>query len=68
MEICNFQDFTAALRDAGMTMGGENGEGVFTLCDRFGSNVAWHTGEPETDPWEWRIRVLNECSDIAYGK
>ncbi len=68
MEICNFQDFLTALRDAGMTIGGTNGEDVFTLCDSFGSSIAWHTEDCDTDPWEWRIRVLNECDDIAYGK
>lgn len=26
--------------------------------------VRWHTGDPETDPWEWRIRVLDERDDI----
>jgi hypothetical protein len=30
--------------------------------------VRWHTGAPETDPWEWRIRVLEERDDIAYAK
>ena len=24
--------------------------------------------DPETDPWEWRIRVLDERDDIAYAK
>lgn len=33
-----------------------------------GTPIIWHTGDPETDPWEWRIRVLNERSDIAYSK
>ncbi len=43
-------------------------EGVFTLSDAFGESIAWHTEDPETDPWEWRIRVLDEYTDIAYGK
>lgn len=30
--------------------------------------VRWHTGDPETDPWEWRIRVLEEKEDIVYAK
>lgn len=33
-----------------------------------GSPVRWHTGDPETDPWEWRMRVLEERDDIAYAK
>jgi len=33
-----------------------------------GSPIRWHTGNQETDPWEWRTRVLNERDDIAYSK
>ncbi len=66
--IQNFEDFLENLYYAGLSLGGENSEGIFTLCDYFNDNVVWHTGEPETDPWEWRMRVLNEKSDIAYGK
>ena len=33
-----------------------------------GSPVRWHTGDPETDPWEWRMRVLEERDDVAYAK
>lgn len=67
-EISNYNEFLAALEPAGMTPGGANGEGVFTLCDFFGPAVRWHTGDPDTDPWEWRMRVLSECRGIAYGK
>ena len=67
-EINHFNDFIKELRTVGFTIGGENGEGVFTLSDAFGESIAWHTEDPETDPWEWRIRVLDEYTDIAYGK
>lgn len=30
--------------------------------------VKWHCGDPEVDPWEWRMRVLEERTDIAYSK
>ena len=33
-----------------------------------GSPVRWHTGDPDTDLWEWRMRVLQERNNIAYGK
>jgi len=66
--INNFDDFTNALYKTGMSMGGVNGEGVFTLCDYFGDNIEWHTENPVTDPWEWRMRVLNERDDIVYAK
>ena len=68
MSIDNFGDFTAALLETGFSMGGPNGEGVFTLCSKFGESVRWHTEDPETDPWEWRMRVLDESDDIAYAK
>lgn len=67
-EIHNFTDFVEGLETAGFSIGGENGEGVFTLCDYFGPGIKWHEEAPETDPWEWRMRVLNERDDIAYGK
>lgn len=67
-EIHHFADFLENLYEAGMCMSGENSEGIFTLCDYFSKEIAWHTQEQETDPWEWRMRVLNEKEDIAYGK
>lgn len=66
--INNFQDFKENLHKAGMSMGGANNEGVFSLCDYYGDTIQWHTEDSETDPWEWRMRVLNEETDIAYGK
>ncbi len=30
--------------------------------------VKWHCGDQEVDPWEWRMRVLEERDDIAYSK
>lgn len=66
--IQNFDDFTAALLKAGFSVGGANGEGIYSLCSEFGDRVVWHTEDPETDPWEWRMRVLNERDDIVYSK
>ncbi len=67
-DICNFEDFCAALKQAGFTLGGGNPDGVFTLCQRFAPRIQWHTEDPETDPWQFRMRVLDERSDIAYAK
>ncbi|MDO5293794.1 MAG: hypothetical protein Q4F05_13740 [bacterium] len=67
-EITNYNEFIDALEKAGFSMSGDNSEGIFTLCDQFGEAIAWHTEQPETDPWLWRMRVLKEQSDIAYGK
>lgn len=73
--IKNYDDFVRALLEAGFSMGGGNSEGIFSIIPwnwnevpPYDTPVAWHTGDPETDPWEWRIRVLTERKDIAYGK
>lgn len=66
--IRNYDDFVKELRKAGFSTGYGSKEEVFSLCSYFDKKVAWHTSEPETDPWEWRMRVLEERSDIAYGK
>ena len=72
--IKNYDEFITALLEAGFS-GAVNGreDGVFGLF-RYGwgakdeSELYWHTGDPETDPWEWRMRVLEERKDIAYSK
>ncbi|MDR1217362.1 MAG: hypothetical protein LBJ99_02120 [Oscillospiraceae bacterium] len=72
--ITNFGDFITELLGAGFSVAGGNDEGVFGLIGFSWENqppggpVRWHTGDPETDPWEWRIRVLEERNDIAYAK
>ncbi|MDR3314696.1 MAG: hypothetical protein LBS96_09645 [Oscillospiraceae bacterium] len=73
--IQNYSDFCRELLAAGFSVaGGGNDEGVFGLLPHGwndqppDSEIRWHTGEPEHDPWEWRIRVLDERDDVAYGK
>lgn len=73
--IKNYDDFLTSLLEAGFSMGGGNSEGIFSIITwkwdeqpPYDTPVCWHTGDPETDPWEWRMRVLNERDDIAYGK
>ena len=75
MSICNFSDFCNALLESGFSMGGGNDKGIFTAIPHgweeqpsMNSPIRWHTGDPETDPWEWRMRVLEEREDIAYSK
>jgi len=73
--IKGYEDFLKVLLDAGFSMGGGNDEGIYTTinwnwnesppCD---SPIEWHTGNKDTDPWEWRIRVLKEERGIAYAK
>ena len=70
----NFNDFVRILLASGFSIGGGNDEGIYAIVDYdwlnipHDSPIIWHTGDPETDPWEWRIRILSECSDIAYAK
>lgn len=73
--IRNFNDFCRELKRCGFSLGGGNDKGIFALTDHTWdspenetSPIRWHTGDPETDPWQWRMRVLEERSDIAYAK
>lgn len=75
VKIRSYDDFVAALLAAGFSMGGGNSENVHSVIPwnwneepPYETPVRWHTGDPETDPWEWRMRVLDERNDIAYGK
>ena len=72
--IQDWNGFCAELLHAGFSIFGGNTEGVFGLIDFDWreeppeSPIRWHTGDPETDPWQWRMRVLAERDDIAYSK
>lgn len=75
MLINNFSDFCNTLLSCGFSMGGSNSKGIFTIIPNnteeqmlIESPIKWHTGDIETDPWEWRMRVLEERNDIAYSK
>ncbi|HBL84397.1 MAG: hypothetical protein A2Y17_04785 [Clostridiales bacterium GWF2_38_85] len=75
MKINNYSEFCAYLLECGFSMGGGNSKGIFAAIpyaweeqQLIDSPVRWHTGDPETDPWEWRMRVLEERDDIAYSK
>lgn len=74
-KIQDYKDFVNAMMEVGFSMGGSSREGIFSLLSwnwneepPFETPVSWHTGDPETDPWEWRMRVLEEDTDIAYAK
>ena len=69
-----FGEFCDKLLESGFSMGGGNAKGIYAIIPFDwktsipGCSIAWHTGDPETDPWEWRMRVLEERDNIAYGK
>ena len=73
--IRSFDDFCRELNVCGFSMGGGNAKGIFALIDydwtqqdALDTPVKWHCGDPEADPWEWRMRVLEDRTDIAYAK
>ncbi len=70
----NFGEFCDELLKCGFSLGGGS-KGIFAIVpydwreqEQFDFPVKWHTGDPETDPWEWRMRVLEERSEFAYAK
>jgi len=74
-QVKGFGDFLVVLDEAGFSLGGGSSDGVYAIVDRGWADVPphetplrWHTGDAETDPWQWRMRVLAERTDIAYGK
>lgn len=75
VQIKDYNGFVESLLQAGFSMGGGSSDGIFALIPwswdetpPYDTPVRWHTGTPDTDPWEWRMRVLDERNDIAYGK
>lgn len=72
--VQNYEDFCAELLKSGFSLGGGSDKGIYAVVpfdwteQPEGTAVRWHTGEPDTDPWEWRMRVLEERIDIAYAK
>ena len=72
--IQNYDEFITELHRAGFSLGGGSSKGIYAAVpfdwteQPAETQVRWHTGEPDTDPWEWRMRVLEERSDIAYAK
>lgn len=66
--INNYADFKDKLYASGFSLDGASHDDVFALSTYFSDAIKWHTGDGDTDPWEWRMRVLEEKEDIAYAK
>lgn len=73
--VQNYDEFCEELLEVGFSMAGGNAKGIYAVVpfdwkanDLYDTSVKWHTGEAETDPWEWRMRVLEERDDMAYAK
>ncbi len=72
--VQNYNEFCDMLIKSGFSMGGGSDKGIYAIVpfdwtqQPEDTPVRWHTGDKDTDPWEWRTRVLEERSDIAYAK
>lgn len=72
--VQNYDEFCKQLLRAGFSLGGGSDKGIYAVVpfdwtqQPEDTPVRWHTGDPATDPWEWRMRVLEERDDIAYAK
>jgi hypothetical protein len=65
--INNFKDFCDAIKGIGFCLAG-NDNRIFNLTNYYSNNIKNHTGDSETDPWEWRIRSIKEVDFLVYGK
>lgn len=45
-----------------------NDNRIFNLKNYYGNYIENHTGNIDTDPWEWRIRSVKEVDFMVYGK
>ena len=69
-----YNDFIEALLKAGFSLSiGDSG--IYAVVPwgwydepPYDTPVSWGADDPNISPWEWRMRVLDERSDIAYGK
>ena len=73
--VRNYDEFVKTLLSSGFSMAGGSADGIYAIINwgwneslPYDTPIQWHTGDPETDPWEWRMRVLDERVDIAYAK
>lgn len=66
--IDSFADFCEEIQKAGFSMGGGNNEGIFSIEKYYSDRIIYHTGDADTDPWEWRIRGITERDNLAYSK
>lgn len=66
--IDGYKSFCTEIKKIGFCLSGDNGEGIFSLRDYYSEQIDYHTGIEELDPWQWRIRAIQEDDTISYGK
>ena len=73
--ITCYNDFVEALLNAGLSMAGGSADGIYAIVTwdwqgepPYDTPVRWFSGNPDTCPAMWRMRVLEERDDIAHAK
>ena len=78
--VQNYNDFIETLLAAGFSMWSGNDDGIYSAVPignsamdknkelALDTPICWFTGNPDTDPCVWSIRIFNERNDIAYAK
>ena len=67
-DISSYDDFEKAMDEVGFTLLGGNDEGIFSMEPGYSPIIEYHTGNADTDPWQWRMRAVRETVHISYGK
>ena len=70
--VRNYDDFIRELLQAGFSQFGGQKDSVVSVIPPWSehppdSQIRWFSDDPDRDPWDWRMRVL-ERDDIAYAK
>jgi len=72
--ILHYNDFIETLLKAGFSMG-IGDDGIYAAIPwgffdepPYDTPVSWNNPDPDYNRWEWRMRVLADRTDIAYGK
>ncbi len=65
MQLTHYADFLARVDELGFLPLSNLLKGMPSLSSETPENV-WHSGDPETDPWQWKDRAAEE-KKLAYG-
>jgi len=65
MMLATYQDFLDRVDELGFMSLSDLADAMPSLSSET-RNTAWHTGDPDTDPWQWKDRAAEE-KRLAYG-
>jgi len=60
MHLKTYADFLALLEERGMVWFSSGQPAGLPSLGAYTKETQWHTGDPDTDPWQWRERVAAE--------